>query len=32
MFIPINTVSPSEIEGLSLSDERKLRIYGCELI
>ena len=32
MFIPINTVTPSEIEGLPLEEERKLRIYGCELI
>lgn len=32
MFIPINTITPSELQGLSLEDERKLRVYGCELI
>eukprot|EP00347_Sterkiella_histriomuscorum_P007354 403349268 len=30
--LPINTVTPSELEGLSLEDERKFRIYGCMLI
>jgi len=30
--LPINTITPSELDGLSLQDERKFRIYGCELI
>jgi hypothetical protein len=30
--IPINTITPSELDGLHLEDERKLRVYGCELI
>mmetsp|Transcript_48815 Transcript_48815/g.35927 ORF Transcript_48815/g.35927 Transcript_48815/m.35927 type:complete len:91 (+) Transcript_48815:155-427(+) len=32
IYIPINTVTPSEIEGLKLEEERKLRVFGCELI
>ncbi|CDW77457.1 cyclin l1 [Stylonychia lemnae] len=30
--LPINTITPSELDGLSLQDERRFRIYGCELI
>lgn len=32
IYIPINTVSPSELEGISLEDERRLRVYACEII
>ena len=32
IYIPINTLTPSELEGLTLYQERKLRVYGCEVI
>ena len=32
IYIPVNIITPSEIEGLTLEDERKIRIYGCEFI
>jgi hypothetical protein len=32
VYLPLNTVTPSEIEGMSLEEERKFRVYGCELI
>ena len=32
VYIPPNTVSPSELDGLPLEDERKFRSYSCELI
>lgn len=32
MHIPVNTITPSEIEGLSLADERKFRYFACEII
>lgn len=32
VHIPVNTITPSEIEGLSLADERKFRYFACEMI
>ena len=32
IYIPINTVTPSELEGFTLDEERRFRVYGCELI
>jgi hypothetical protein len=32
VYIPINTVTPGEQEGLTFEEERKLRVFGCDLI
>ena len=33
IYLPINAVSPSEeLEEMSLIDERKFRVYACEVI
>lgn len=32
IYLPVNTVTPSENDGITLQNERRLRVYGCELI
>ena len=32
IYIPVNTLTPSELQGMSLLDERLLRQYGCTII
>lgn len=32
IYLPVNIITPSEIEGLTLEEERMIRIYGCEFI
>ena len=32
IYVPVTMITPSELEGLTLEQEREVRIYACDIV